>query len=158
MREAATIWRQTAGEKSTRVGTVRNNLGFALLELGRAGEARRELEAALAIRAELLGAESAEVAQTLRILGLARLALGDRAGARPTSTGASSSRARSMPSATSASPKRSPRAPSSRSPKAATADARRDLEEALAIREEKLGKENPLTEMLRKELARLPPG
>ena len=61
---------------------MRNNLGFALLQLGRAEAARQELEAALAIRAELLGEESAEVAQTLRIMGLARLALGDHAEAR----------------------------------------------------------------------------
>ncbi len=151
--EAAAIWRVTAGEQSTRVATVRNNLGFALLELGQPEEAMREVAAALAIRAELLGSESAEVAQSLRILGLAKLALGDRAGA-------GADLGRSVELSRRVYPERHPRlaeALASRAQLAVaegrTADARRDLEEALAIREEKLGLDNPLTASLREELA-----
>ncbi len=153
--EAAAIWRVTAGEKSTRVATVRNNLGFALLELGQPHAAMREVAAAVAIREELLGSESAEVAQSLRILGLAKLALGDRAGA-------GADLARSVELSRRVYPERHPRlaeALASRAKLAAAegraADARRDLEEALAIREEKLGADNPLTSTLRDELAEL---
>ncbi len=156
--EADAIWRRTAGERSTRVGTVRNNLGYALLELGRAEEARGELEAALSIRRELAGEASAEVAQTLRILGLAKLALGDRGGAR-------SDLDRAVELSRRVYPERHPRlaeALGSRAGLAAlegrVADARRDLEEALAIRDERLGADNPLTAAMRDELARLPPG
>ena len=156
--QAAAIWRRTAGDKSTRVGTVRNNLGFALLELGRPEAAKRELDAALAIRRELAGEASAEVAQTLRILGLAKLALGDRGGARADLD-------RAVELSRRVYPERHPRlaeALGSRAGLAAlegrVADARRDLEEALAIRDERLGADNPLTAALRDELARLPPG
>ena len=95
------------------------------------------------------------MAQSLRILGLARLALGDRAGA-----GAALDRSVELSRKVYA--ERHPRLAEALAARAQlataegrTADARRDLEEALAIRAEKLGDDNPVTGETRAALARL---
>ncbi|MBZ0100655.1 MAG: serine/threonine-protein kinase [Thermoanaerobaculia bacterium] len=154
-REAVAIWRFTAGETSPRVGTARSNLGFALLELGRPREAKTELTAALEIRSATAGESSPEVAQTLRILGLTRLALDERAAAREALE-------RAVELSRTAYPPRHLRLAEALVSRSGLAiaegragEARRDLEEALAIREERLGEDNPLTSRLREELARL---
>ena len=95
------------------------------------------------------------MAQTLRILGLARLALGERAAARTDlDRSVELSRRVYAPS--------HPRLAEALDARAELAlaegrlgDARRDLEEALGIREAKLGADNPLSVETRAALARL---
>ena len=127
---------------------------MVLLALGRPRAAAPELTAALALRRELVGPESADVAQSLRNLGLARLALRDLTGAREAFE-------QSVELSRRVYPARHLRVAEVLAARAQLAlaerrrdDAARDLIEALAIREEKLGRDHALTAELRRELAR----
>ncbi len=155
LREAVEAWRRSFGDAHPDTVSGRSNLGMALLASGRPREALPELEAALAERRRRLGDVSVDVAQSLRNVGLARLALGDESGARQ---------------ALDRSVELSRQVYSPRHPRLAEAlvaraklelvgrrpeEARRDLEEALAIRTEKLGADSPLTAETRTELAKL---
>src|SRR5690606_35941945 len=57
------------GAPNAEAATVANELGVALLDIGRLDEAKHALERALAIRTKVVGAESPEVAETLVDLG-----------------------------------------------------------------------------------------
>lgn len=107
------------------------------------------------LRRRRFGEESVKVAQSLRNVGLARLALDDRKGARLALD-------RSVELSREVYPERHPRLAEALAARAEleraegdAAAARRDLEEALAIREEKFGTDNPLTAAVRAELAKL---
>ncbi len=58
LEEAVSLARAELGERNSSVATLRFQLGRALFELGRLDEARGEMEAALALRRELTGADS----------------------------------------------------------------------------------------------------
>jgi len=153
-REALGLWRISYGERHIHVASGHNNLGMSLLEQGKLANAEDELRAALELRRALAGEESAEVAQSSRNLGLAQLRQGRLGQAR-----ADLDRAVELSRRVYA--PRHPRLAEALMARADLAlaekrrqDAVRDLEEALAIREEKLGGDNPLTAKARAELER----
>jgi tetratricopeptide (TPR) repeat protein len=152
-REALGLWRTEYGELHPNVATAHNNLGMALMERGRLAEAEAEVAAALALRRARSGEESVEVAISSRNIGLIHLRQGRLPLAR-TELDHAVELARRVYEP------RHPRLAEALMARADLAlaekrrdDAARDLEEALAIREEKLGRDNPLTAKARAQLA-----
>ena len=153
-REAVEAWSRSFGDDHPDTVSGRNNLGMTLLGEGRAGEALPELEAALEQRRRQFGEASVDVAQSLRNVGLARLALGDLGAARRALQ-------RSVELSRQVYSERHPRLAEALVARARLElverhpqDAIRDLEEALAIRVEKLGPDSPLTAEARSALSR----
>jgi serine/threonine protein kinase/tetratricopeptide (TPR) repeat protein len=69
------------GASNAEAATIANELGVALLDIGRLDEAKHALERALAIRTKVVGAESPEVAETLVDLGTLAFEAGEHASA-----------------------------------------------------------------------------
>lgn len=153
-RAALESWKRAHGPAHPSLASAVNNLGMTRLALGRPREALVDVEKGLTIRLRVFGESSAPVAQSLRNLGLVHLALGDLPAARQALD-------QSVELSRRVYPERHPRLAEALCARAdlalaegRPADAARDLEEAVAIRTEKLGAKNPLTVDARTRLER----